>query len=739
MTALARIVTLVLILTATARAAEQPPKVRRFAFLAGANDGGAGRTRLRYATSDARAVSRVLTEMGGVRNSDLVFADEPDRAEFLRQLDRMRDNIAAARTSDVRTVLIFYYSGHSDEDGLLLRGERLPYPELRARIEQIPADVRVAVLDSCASGALTRGKGGVFRPPFMADDSVKLKGHAFLTSSAANEVAQESDRIAASFFTHFLVSGLRGAADSNRDRQVTFFEAYQFAAQETLARTERTRGGPQHAAYDIQLNGIGDLVMTNVRGTSAGLVLSGDLQGFISVREPDQRLVAELRKVAGHPVELGLEPGKYLVTMAGPESVFEAAVELREGQRAEVGKLQFRLATSLEVARARGNDPTILAAPLSPPPPERTVPFSLGILPMPSSGPPERVVKNVSINLVADRAAQVRGLQLSIGINWADEELRGLQAAVGANISGGPVSGLQAAVGGNAARGDLHGLQAGVGLNMALANMFGLQAAAGANYVQGNLVGFQSSSGINLGMRDVRGVQAAAGANWVGGEMTGAQLAAGFNGAGVVRGTQVGVVNYAGDVAGAQVGIVNVAKVSRGLQLGLINISDEDHGVPIGLISYARRNGMLHLQVFGTETSPANLALKVGGRSIYNTFVFGVRPGREGNRFTTGLGLGARARFDRRFLSFLDTEVAASSFSHDLSQDNGLLILSSLRLIGGWQLARHFSVVAGPTLNVLVRKRAQDTDVAPSALESVLHDGDTNVSIYPGLVLGMEL
>jgi hypothetical protein len=51
------------------------------------------------------------------------------------------------------------------------------------------------------------------------------------------------------------------------------------------------------------------------------------------------------------------------------------------------------------------------------------------------------VQKNVSINLIADRAAQVRGLQLSIGINWVDEEVRGSQIAVAANISNGPVSG----------------------------------------------------------------------------------------------------------------------------------------------------------------------------------------------------------------------------------------------------------------------------------------------------------
>jgi hypothetical protein len=59
--------------------------------------------------------------------------------------------------------------------------------------------------------------------------------------------------------------------------------------------------------------------------------------------------------------------------------------------------------------------------------------------------------------------------------------------------------------------------------------------------------------------------------------------------------------------------------------------------------------------------------------------------------------------------------------------------------MGGWRLARRFAIVAGPTLNVLVRKRGFDDDIAPGFLEKVLHDGPTHVSLYPGLVLGVEI
>ena len=142
-----------------------------------------------------------------------------------------------------------------------------------------------------------------------------MRGHAYLTSSAADERAQESDRISASYFTYYLVSGLRGAADVNQDRRVTLQEAYQFASQETLARTERSQAGPQHAAYEFDLAGTGDMVVTDVRGTQSGLVLTPELGGRITVREANGALVAELRKPPGNTIELGLEPGAYVVAM----------------------------------------------------------------------------------------------------------------------------------------------------------------------------------------------------------------------------------------------------------------------------------------------------------------------------------------------------------------------------------------------------------------------------------------
>ncbi len=331
--------------------------LRRFAVIAGASLGGPGRTPLRYATTDARDVSRVLRRLGGVALGDLVLLEEPDADQIRSSITSVAAEADRARRAGRRVELFLYYSGHSDEEGLLLASSRLPYAELRRELAAVPADVRVAILDSCASGAFTRAKGGVHRPPFLVDESSRVQGHAFLTSSAAGEAAQESDRLRASFFTHALVTGLRGAADASGDGLVTLNEAYQFAFRETLAGTEATQGGPQHATYDIGLVGSGDVVMTDLRRADALLVLPETLDGRVFVRNSAGQLVAELRKARGARVDLAVEEGRYDVRVAREQRVLAGTLDVRASERVVLDDTRLS-DVPLEASASRGQSPS---------------------------------------------------------------------------------------------------------------------------------------------------------------------------------------------------------------------------------------------------------------------------------------------------------------------------------------------------------------------------------------------
>ena len=183
-----------------------------------------------------------------------------------------------------------------------------------------------------------------------------MQGYAFLTSSTDTEAAQESDRIGASYFTHFLVSGLRGAADMSGDGKVTLNEAYQFAFNETVGRTRRREAGAQHPSYDIDLSGSGDVVMTDLRQTTATLVLGEELDGRFFVRNAAQQLVVELYKPSGRRVELGLEPGRYEMRVERKQVLLAGKVALVNGARHVVDAAQLHV-TAGEPTRRRGYQP----------------------------------------------------------------------------------------------------------------------------------------------------------------------------------------------------------------------------------------------------------------------------------------------------------------------------------------------------------------------------------------------
>jgi uncharacterized caspase-like protein len=303
-------------------------ELRRYLLAVGANSGGSDREALKYAVSDAERFADIMVRMGGVDPVNRIIVREPDRVAVEDALADLARRVSLEATSEGRVEVLVYYSGHADDTGLRVGDDLLSYRDLRTRVEGVPAAVRITVLDACASGVITRLKGGEHRKPFLVDVSSATEGYAFLTSSSENEAAQESDVIGASFFTHYLVSGLRGAADVSGDGRVSLTEAYQFAFNETLARTTETMGGAQHPAYHINLSGTGDVVMTDVRRTSAGLVLAKELSGRFYVRDSDEHLVAELYKPRGRSVTLGLEAGTYHVHVDSSPELLVARVEL---------------------------------------------------------------------------------------------------------------------------------------------------------------------------------------------------------------------------------------------------------------------------------------------------------------------------------------------------------------------------------------------------------------------------
>ncbi len=322
-----------------ARAAGQ----RRFAVVVGANRGEVGEVGLLFAERDAARMADVLTRFAGVEAEDIVLLRGAAVADVERVLAKFADRVRGAEAAGQESLVYLYYSGHADAQAMHLGSERLPFDRTKALLDATGARLRVMVVDACRSGELTRSKGAVPAEPFEidADDRLSSEGTAVITSSAAGEDAQESDRLRGGVFTHHFVTGLLGAADASDDQRVTLSEAYRYAYLETLRTTSRARS-VQHPTYSFQIRGREDLVLTRLTATSGLGRLALDSPGtYMLLPSGDTGGgVAELTAVAA--VRVLLEPGDYVVRRRTDRAVYEGTARVVAGQVSKVRSQDLR-------------------------------------------------------------------------------------------------------------------------------------------------------------------------------------------------------------------------------------------------------------------------------------------------------------------------------------------------------------------------------------------------------------
>jgi uncharacterized caspase-like protein len=309
------------------------PNPRAYALVIGSNPGGTGQETLRYAERDARRVRQLLTEIGAHAAGNVKLLERPSPAEVEAALDGIREQVQADHARGQDATFFFYYSGHARANALNLGDGVIALTDLRARLTALQTALTIVVLDACQSGVFERVKGAAATADFSFNSvaSLNTRGLAVMASSSSTELSQESERLTSSYFTHYLVLGLRGAGDSNEDGRVSLDEAYRYAYAETLAATARTRVGGQHVTLETELTGRGDVPVTYPASESSQLVLPGAFEGQLLLQtRRHHAVVAEVSKVKGSPLRLALPSGAYDGVVRQSGRAWSCALELAD-------------------------------------------------------------------------------------------------------------------------------------------------------------------------------------------------------------------------------------------------------------------------------------------------------------------------------------------------------------------------------------------------------------------------
>ena len=360
-----------------------------------------------------------------------------------------------------------------------------------------------------------------------------------------------------------------------------------------------------------------------------------------------------------------------------------------------------------------------------------------------------RTVNEVSYHLLVGYAAGLDGAEFSAIGNVENDFVDGAQFAGFFNVVRRRVDGLQAAGFLNASGGDTQGAQLSGFINVGAGTIDGLQATGFVNVTTGWQQGGQLSGFANLLTDSLWGVQGTGFVNVATGGVQGAQLSGFVNYTRHLRGLQAtGFVNVAsGDVQGVQLaGFVNYAHRVEGVQVGLLNIADSIDGVPIGLVSFVRKNGYRRLELWYSEALQANVAFKMGVSRFYNMLVFGTQFADTDFRWGLGYGVGTLLPITSAFSMNIDLfTLQVHEDNQRLFESSALNLLNTLRLSLNLHLAKHLTLWAAPTFNVMVSEYRQPdsrivgSTIAPSWTNyDRTFNGQTNVKMWPGFQVGLR-
>jgi hypothetical protein len=311
---------------------------------------------LKFADTDAARVRDVLVGMGGVKAENATVLAEPTAAQLWAAIDKVKAE-AQKRKADEVTV-IFYFSGHGDREAIHLGDTRIPIADLSARLQQVPAGLRIVVTDACRSSR-DKGMSAEAAFPISLGQLPQASGSVWINAASDGEAAQESDELQGAIFTHAWLNGLRGAADANGDARVTLDESFAFAHSQTLLRSAKSSGVIQKPEAVVSLTETAPVVLTQTAAKLAVLSLPPAKDTHYLVYAAGAKSVlAEIWGAGDRRTALAVPPGRYLVHRRIGSAGGLATIAIGQGEERQIEGPDFQPA-SLEALAKKGGDESL--------------------------------------------------------------------------------------------------------------------------------------------------------------------------------------------------------------------------------------------------------------------------------------------------------------------------------------------------------------------------------------------
>lgn len=189
---------------------------------------------LRYTDDDAyRMYAFLKSPAGGALPDNQISVLIDEEATKSKIASTMKKVFNKAGANDL---IMLYFSGHGlkgsflpiDFDGF---NNKLAHEEINRIMEDSPAKYKLCIADACHSGSLFAARSTSelqTLETYYATLAQAEAGTALLMSSKSDETSLESSGLRQGVFSHFLIRGLKGEGDANKNGIVSIQELYDF-------------------------------------------------------------------------------------------------------------------------------------------------------------------------------------------------------------------------------------------------------------------------------------------------------------------------------------------------------------------------------------------------------------------------------------------------------------------------------------------------------------------------------
>ena len=248
----------------------------RWALLVGVDD-YANVEPLKYCGADMRALAERLVGAGFPQQHVFLLQDKAELTKYRPMKTNIEEQLNLVLSLvQPKDLLVVAFSGHGvhlDGKSYLCPTEtRLGSPEtmialdgIYDRLDKCPAAMKLLLVDACRNDPRLQGQRSAV--PLRGAGSLGLtldpppQGILLLTSCAPGQVSMEEKDFGHGVFMNFVLQGLQGQADTNRDSRVSLVELYKFASDQTKTYVARKFNGYQTPALKGEIHDDFDLTL----------------------------------------------------------------------------------------------------------------------------------------------------------------------------------------------------------------------------------------------------------------------------------------------------------------------------------------------------------------------------------------------------------------------------------------------------------------------------------------------